>query len=199
MTQITAKPNAPQPGPFRWTRALYDQAVIMGLFEGLHIELIDGEIVQMSPIHRPHVSGVIKLQRLLQRAFSTGFYVQTQSPLAIGDSEPQPDVAVVAGKEDDYRNHPTTAALVVEVADSSIATDTADKVSLYASANIPEYWVLDINNRQLIVFRAPKLATNDPRARLGYLYTQIQTLAADQSISPLGAPTTSLKIAEMLP
>ena len=90
MTLISPKSLPHAPEPFRWTRTLYDQAVVMGLFDGLHIELIDGEIVNMSPIHRPHVLGVLKLQTLLQKAFAPGHYVQTQCPLAIGESEPQP-------------------------------------------------------------------------------------------------------------
>jgi Uma2 family endonuclease len=196
MTLISPKSSVPVPGPFRWSRELYDQATSMGLFEGLHIELIDGEIIQMSPINYPHVTGCTSLAELLRETFGKKHFVLVQMPLGTVKSLPQPDIAVIAGSLRDYSNHPTTAALVAEVADTSLAFDLGDKASLYASADIPEYWVLDLNHRQLIVHHNPQ---PNRRARFGHLYTHIQTLAADQFISPLGAPATALKIADMLP
>jgi len=87
----------------------------------------------------------------LSRIFGDGWDVRGQMPLALGDdSEPEPDVAVVAGSPRDYRDaHPTTAALIVEVADASVAYDRKRKAPLYARAGIPEFWLLVLSEEKL--------------------------------------------------
>jgi len=121
----------------RWSRSDYDKMMEAGIFApGERVELIDGEIVEMSPQHSAHSTAVSLSAEALCTAFGAGFDVRTRMPLALDlYSEPEPDVAVVPGSPRDYRDaHPTTALLVVEVADSTEAYDRDQKGSLYARA-----------------------------------------------------------------
>jgi Uma2 family endonuclease len=183
--------------PFRFTRAMYDQMVEAGILEDQRVEFIDGEILQMSPIHNPHVTACSLLTQLLYGAFGPGAYIRVQAPLAFHNSEPQPDIAVIAGSPRDYTYHPATALLVVEIADSSLRFDRKIKNSLYASARIPEYWILNLRENQLEVHRSPK---RDRTERFGFRYTQIEIFKRKDSVVPLAAPKSApIRIADMLP
>lgn len=115
--------------------------------------------------------------------------MRQQSPLLRGqDTDPEPDLAVVPGRPRDYTGHPTTADLVVEVADSSLNFDTNEKRLLYARSGIREYWVVDINGRRLLVYRA---------SQSGDFATQ-QVCGPADTVLPLAAPVAVLRIAELL-
>jgi Uma2 family endonuclease len=190
--------DMPAPMPrYKFTRAMYDQMVDAGILEDQHVELIDGEIVQMSPINNPHVGACSILTRLMYKTFGTDAYVRVQAPLAIGDSEPQPDIAVVAGTERDYNYHPSTAKLVIEVAETSLRQDRGVKAELYASAKIADYWILNLRDRQLEVYRSPK---KDRTQRFGYRYMDVRILKKTEFIVPLAAKgSAGIKVADMLP
>jgi Uma2 family endonuclease len=105
----------------------------------------------------------------LRSAFGAGWHARLQAPLALDDdSEPEPDVAVVAGEYRDYvSGHPSTAALVVEVADSSLGLDRRLKVGLYARAGLPEYWIVNLVEGVLEVHRGPR---SEPETAYGWGY-----------------------------
>src|SRR5581483_4899655 len=121
------------------------------------VELVDGEIVVMSPQGTRHMAVVRLIARALEKAFGEGHDARTQGPLAVGPfSEPEPDVAVVVGSPDDYLDeHPTTAILVVEVSDSSLMLDRR-KAGIYAQAKIREYWIANLVEGVLEVRRKPR-------------------------------------------
>lgn len=104
----------------RWRRAEYDRLVALGIFDGERLELLDGLLAVREPQGSSHAATVGQIGEVLRCAFGAGWHVRLQAPLALDDdSEPEPDVAVVAGAHRDYvGSHPETAALVVEVADS---------------------------------------------------------------------------------
>lgn len=142
----------------RLTREEYERLVNEGFFApDARIELIHGRLVEMAPQTSFHAVGVNLAQVTLGRIFGEGFAVRVQLPLAIDpDSEPEPDVAVVPGAPQDYSySHPTSAILVIEVAESSLKM-ARDKAELYARAGVPEYWILNLGRRQLEVHRNPK-------------------------------------------
>jgi len=115
-------------------------------------------------------------------------------PLILGQRiDPEPDVAVVAGSPRDGNAHPTTAALVIEISDTTLQYDTTTKVELYAAAAIPEYWVLDINSRTLLIYRDPFTDA----ARVSTYRTQ-STIAATDSVIPL-AVAGAIRVADLLP
>lgn len=176
----------------RFTREEYEQLVEQGYFQtGDRVELIDGILYEMPLQSSSHATAVYGTGEALRSVFSEGYHVRSQFPLALGlDSEPEPDVAVVPGHFKDYiRAHPTTALLVVEVADSSLVKDRKPKASLYARAGIPEYWILNLVDWCLEVYRAPKNG----------VYTSRIVLQEGDSISPLSRPEASVSVADLFP
>lgn len=144
-------PDAPRP----LRRAEYERLAELGVFEGERVELIDGVVVQMSPHGPSHDSAVSRLNRVLMRALADRAEIRIQSAYAAGDSsEPEPDVAVVP-LGDYERAHPSEAYLLIEVAESSLKKDRGVKASLYAASNVTEYWVVDLVDRAIHVFRGP--------------------------------------------
>lgn len=196
MTAMPPRVSPPQP-KWRWTREQYHEMGRLGFFRGQRVELIDGEVIPMSPMNDPHVFGVLYTIEAVRAAFGEGFTFRPQLPMRLpnGD-EPEPDVAVIAGPPRSTPAHPSTAELVVEVADTSFDYDTHDKASLYAAAGVPEYWVVDLERRRLVVFRGPKPAAGE---RFGHRYELLMILDPEQTVSPLGAPHATITVADVLP
>lgn len=174
----------------RFTPEEYHRMVEIGLFDGERVELIEGEVVQMAPIGPAHGETVTVVSELLWKLFGEGCRVRVQMPLSLGDSEPQPDVAVVPGKPGEYRDaHPTTAVLVVEVAQSSLEYDRQVKGLLYAGANIPEYWLVNLEERCVEVYRDPSLG-------IGYRWRRIDT--PDETLTYLQKPDSPINVSDLL-
>ncbi|MCS6858925.1 MAG: Uma2 family endonuclease [Abditibacteriales bacterium] len=182
----------------RWTKRDYYKMAEIGLFDGKHVELIEGEIVEMSPMGTLHWVCVTLTGDALRKVFDQGYFIATQLPLDLGEStEPEPDVAVIRGNVRDYRDaHPTTAALIVEVADTSLSYDRADKASLYAKAGIAEYWIVNLLDNQCEVHRQPVPMPDQP---FGFGYASVTTLKATDTVSPLAAPHATIAVADLLP
>jgi Uma2 family endonuclease len=200
MSVVLEQPVTEYPIPFKWSRELYYAAVDAGIFgTETPVELIGGELVwSMSPQNSPHATAIRLMEDALRAAFNSGWEIRSQMPLALGlNSEPEPDVAVVAGKPRDYvKSHPTTAALVVEISDSTLRFDLTVKASLYASADIPEYWVVDLTKSMVYVHREP---ASDAQARFGFAYQAVTTVAPDGQVSPLSGPQQIIYVADVLP
>lgn len=135
----------------RLRRREYEQMVAARLFEGERVELLEGVIVEMSPQNPLHAGTVQKLTRVLGRAVIGLADLRVQLPLAVSDeSLPEPDVALVTQQDFDAE-HPTSALLVVEVAEASLRKDRNVKAALYARAGVPEYWVVNLIDRLIEV------------------------------------------------
>jgi Uma2 family endonuclease len=175
-----------------FSRLEYDKMIDAGVLgEDEHVELVGGAIVEMSP-EGPHHAGTIDLcADLLRRAFGPGFTVRVQHPLVIDpDGEPEPDLAVVAGGPLQHLvAHPRFAALVVEVAESSLSYDRREKSLLYARAGFPEYWIVNLAERRLEVHREPSPSG----------YRRVVSLAVADQIAPVGAPAAIVSVASILP
>jgi Uma2 family endonuclease len=188
---------AQTPGQKLWTVEQFHYLGDLGVFEGRRAMLIDGEILEEGPMNPPHAIAATKTEDAVRDAFGKGWHVRASKPLVLGlDIDPEPDVAVVPGRPGDYTSHPTTAPLVIEVSDTSLSYDTTQKLGLYAAAGIRDYWVLDINGRQLLVFRDP---VTDPAAARGHRYATVQTFGPADSVAPLAVPTATLRVADLLP
>ncbi len=141
----------------RWTAEDLSRMVEAGLLqENDPLELIDGELIVMSPQGPRHRMSTVRVRRCLEQAFGPGFYVQDHSPvLAAADSVPEPDVAVVRLPEQ-FDRHPSAAdvVLVVEISHSSQDEDRA-KASVYAGGGFETYWNLDLVARRLMVYTDP--------------------------------------------
>ncbi len=144
-----------------------------------------------------HVVVLGKAQDALASAFPREqYWTRTQNPLdAPDDTEPEPDIAVVPGKPDDYTAHPATALLIIEVADTSLRLDRK-KSHAYAAAGVQDYWIVDIGGHQVEVYREP---VADAREPFGYRYASVVVLRPGGSINPVAAPQASVAIADLLP
>jgi Uma2 family endonuclease len=183
----------------RFTRTEYEKLIELGFFQpGEPIELLGGELVVAEPQGAAHYTATWKTAKALETAFGPGWMVRTQGPIGLDEeSEPEPDVAVVLGGPQDYRSeHPSRSVLTVEVAESSLGSDRQRKGSLYARAGLADYWVLNLEERVLEVYREP---VPDPSALFGWRYARRQVLDASARVTPLAAPSASLLVADLLP
>lgn len=149
----------------RWTRIEYEKLIELGVFRpGEAIELIGGELMIAELQGAAHDAAIRKTVRVLEAAFGPGWEVRSQGPLELDDeSELEPDVAVVPGSPEDYRDaHPSRPVLTVEVADSSLAGDRERKGSLYARAGLPDYWLVNLVDGVLEVYREPVAESASP-------------------------------------
>jgi Uma2 family endonuclease len=183
----------------RFSRVEYERLIDLGVFRpGEAIELIGGELIVAEPQGAAHYTAIVKTARTLEAAFGPGWHARMQGPVGLdADSEPEPDVAVVAGGPDDYgRAHPSRPALTVEVADSSLAADRQHKGSLYARAGLADYWVLNLPGRVLEVYRDP---TPDSAAPFGWRYARVEVFDASAHVAPLAAPGSRVLVSRLLP
>jgi len=123
------------------------------------LELIEGEILEMAPIGFNHSGHLNRINKLFSRLMPDDIIPSVQNPLQLGDlSEPEPDFMLLKPNDDFYcSRHPNAAdvLLLIEVADSSLGFDQNQKLRLYASHNIPEYWLMNLNDACLEVYRQP--------------------------------------------
>jgi Uma2 family endonuclease len=151
------------------------------------VELLDGQVVDMTPIGPVHAFIVRWFNEALVPALKGKATVLVQDPVQLSNSQPQPDIAVARLRDDGYRwKHPggRDLLLVVEVADSSLPRDRDLKARLYLLAGVPEVWVVDVEHRELLVFR-DRESTRHEVVRSG-------------KISPAAFPDLELQVAEIL-
>jgi len=206
MVTAIEKPAPPIPAPKtapppyeRWKFTWDDFHAMwkMGIFGDRRVELIEGEVVRMSPIGPSHDVGANLADDVLRPIFGEGYRVRVQSSFDAGESVPQPDIAVVPGKARDYRDkHPATAVLIVEVAETSLEYDRTIKASLYARAGVPDYWILNLVNRWLEVLREPAEIESEP---FGFGYRSHRIYLESEEVAPLARPEARVKVADLLP
>ena len=198
MTLLAADPNvAAEPQPHRWSKEEYYRLGKVGFFEGQRTELIDGEIFVVSPQNFPHAITTDRVATVLRKALGADYWVRTQLPQDTGrTSLPEPDISVVPGPPERYRDHPSQAVLVVEVSDTSLSFDRKRKAAHYAAAGVPDYWIVNLKQRQLEIFRDPQ---PDSSQAGRWRYQNQTTLTLADTISPLQLPTASISVASMLP
>jgi Uma2 family endonuclease len=150
------------------------------------VELIDGEIVEMSPIGDPHAAAVINLTHLLVPRVGDQARVAVQGPVRVPPrSIPQPDLALLRPRSYWHEGATTPdALLVIEVSDTSLQYDRTVKLRLYARAAIPEYWIVDVNTKTVEVYRSPS----------GEGYANRQVLARGESVALLAFPDATISI-----
>ena len=168
-------------------------ALERGWDEDTRVELLDGEVVEMSPINDPHIGCVNRLNRVFNRRLpEDAVLVSIQNPVQLGEyDEPQPDVALLRPRPDDYGSSKATAediVLLVEVADRSLRIDLGRKARIYASAGVQEYWVIDVNHRTLYVHRQPSAGA----------YLSKRVLGREEQLVAEFAPDIGFSVAELV-
>ncbi len=168
-----------------------------GWFEGQSVILVEGEILQRPAPNPPHDMSTSLADYALKAVFAAGFTVRVQMGLVLGQtSDPIPDIAVVAGSPRAYVKHPTTALLVVEVSESTLAYDRLEKASLFAAGGIADYWIINLVDRQVEVRRRP---VPDAAQPFGFSYADLTIHRAPDGITPLAAPNAVIAVADLLP
>jgi Uma2 family endonuclease len=182
----------------RWRRVEYDRLVDLGAFEHEPLELLGGQLIVAEPKGSEHATAVDMADDALRAALPPGWIVRVQNPLALDDeSAPEPDIAVVPGSRTDYRHaHPARPALIIEVAESSLGFDRVAKGSLYARAGIVDYWIVNLVERVLEVYRHPGA---DITAPYGWRYTSAERFAPPSSVAPIAVPAAAIAVAALLP
>jgi Uma2 family endonuclease len=168
-------------------RSEFHQLAELGAFEDERVELLDGVLVAMNPIGTRHSSAVDALSELLILALAGRARVRIQNPFAASDiSEPQPDLLVAP--LGDYRaDHPAEAHLIIEVAESSLAKDRGTKARIYAQRNVPEYWIVDVADARVEVYRDPD----------GGNYRSVRVVGPGESVTLLSFPEVSVRVADV--
>jgi Uma2 family endonuclease len=178
-----------------WTVEEYHRMAEVGILQADEpIELVAGQIIyKMSPQGITHATTIRIVRRLLENNLGEKVLVQTQLPIQLNDfSEPEPDVSLVMADELRYVDHhptPSEVYLIIEVADSILKKDCELKAIDYGSSGIKDYWVLDVNQRQLYVFRE---ATPEG-------YNRKIIVGEHEQICPLEFPNLSIRVDQMLP
>lgn len=181
----------------KWSKAEYHQAAELGWFDGQGVELIDGEVLRMAPQRDEHALSLTLTIEAVRRAFGTGYTHRVQMPFNVSaSSEPEPDLLVVRGLPRSVKKHPTTAVLIVEISDTTLAYDRGRKASLYASRGVRDYWIVNLVHRILEVRRKPVV---DPTADFGHSYSETVAYRPGQLVSPLGARKAKVRVNDLLP
>jgi Uma2 family endonuclease len=180
----------------KWTVKEYYRAAETGVFKPEErLELIRGDVIQMSPQRGPHASAIDLVTEATRSCFP-GARIRPQLPLSLDQfNEPEPDIVVARGPASRYfKRHPRSedVLLVIEVSDSSIKVDRTVKAALYAEFGIPEYWILDLNRGRLEVHREPSQSPEGAR------YILAEVLDKGASVTALFGQS-SLEVGKLLP
>ena len=191
-----APPESPPPvrEKRKFTVAEYYRMAEVGILHHTErVELLDGEIIVMAPIGIPHATGVRRMERVLHQALGDAAAISVQNPVRLDDhSEPEPDIAILRFREDDYATaHPGPADILVvmEVSDSTLDFDREVKSKRYAAAGIPEMWVMNLPGDCLDRLDQPGPAG----------YARHTVFRRGEKISPAALPDLELAIADLLP
>jgi len=170
--------------------ALVDQGVLQ---PDDRVELLEGVVVAMAPSNPSHASAIARVDRALRVALGPDAVIRVQLSFVAGaTSVPEPDVAVVPGTYADYdERHPTTALVVIEVADTSLAQDRLTKSAIYAAAGVPDYCIVNVRDHVVEVYRRP-----DAEARR---YHELRVHGRGERVALTAFPDASLAVDDLLP
>ncbi|MBP5971291.1 Uma2 family endonuclease [Brasilonema sp. CT11] len=175
----------------KWTIDEYHRMIAAGILSDRKVELLKGEIVEMSPEGKPHAYSSDEAGEYLARLLGERAKVRQAKPITLpNDSEPEPDIAIVQRLGREYREHhpyPENIFWLIEYANSSLEKDLETKSKIYAEVGIPEYWLVNLKKLHLVIFREP----------LDGEYAAKLTLTAG-TIQPLAFPDISVSVEQII-
>ena len=180
--------------PYRWSVEQYHRFAELDVFDDERVELLDGEIWRLGRQSPSHAATVSRTSKVLRSIFGSDCVFSPKMPVTLSDaSEPEPDFSVAVGAANDYCNHhpgPSEILLVVEVADAELDKDRIIKRAIYLRAGIADYWLVNLLDRQLEVYRQPSPAG---------IYADFRVYQPSESVAPLGAADKLVAVADLLP
>ena len=179
----------------RWTKREYNRLIDRDVFGKQRVMLVRGELIEMPAMGHLHVFGCSNVLEWLVRTLTPDYRIRDQAPFEVpGESVPQPDAAVVTHEQMIRLPQPNAAVLVVEVADSSVELDRQMAFD-YAAALVPDYWLINMRDREIEVFRDP---VPDATAAVGYRYQSHRMYRDGETIAPLVRPDAVVAVAALL-
>ena len=175
---------------YKWTVEDYHQLIETGLLEGKPVELLEGELIEMSPEGIPHSFTSLSVADYLRTLLKDRAFVSEAHPITLDNSEPEPDIAIVRLPKDIYKQHhpyPEDIYWLVEVSNRTLEKDLREKTITYARNGIPEYWVIDLPHQKVWVFTQPNIE--------GYSKSEEFTTG---NISPLAFPNLAIAVSSLL-
>ena len=195
MTMLAEQPVAvARRTPKLWTKAEFNAAVDRGSFVGTRTYLYRGELFDMPAMGTLHVRGITQVDDWLHNVMRPTFVIRCQGPFELPDeSMPQPKFVVCTPHQAARLPHPNRAEFIIEVADSSVELDreTADD---YAAAGVPDYWIDNVRDRQIEVYRDPR---PDAASTTGHRYASRRVYAVGESLAPLAKPEAVVAVATL--
>jgi Uma2 family endonuclease len=183
----------------RFSVAEYHRMIEVGMLtEDDNLELLDGYLVHKMSRTPLQDAGLQLIQETLPRLLPAGWCLRMQSAITLSGSEPEPDAAIVQGNARSYSSHhpgPSDIGLVIEVADTTLAGDRADKGRIYARADIPCYWIVNLVDKQIEVYTAPSGST----ASRVYAQRQDWRVGDDVPLTLDGSVAALIPVQELLP
>jgi Uma2 family endonuclease len=191
-------PSIITPRLYHWTRDEFFQMLDLGWFQDKRVEMIGGEVIEMAAQLDLHLASVTLTGDALRAAFGAGYWVRAQGSLDLSPHGiPSPDLAVTQGSPHAAaRTISKSALLVVEISDTTLAYDRYHKAPLYAAGGIADYWIVNLVQRQLEVYRDPVADSTQP---FGFRYNSRTILDPPDKVSPLAAPQAQITVADLLP
>ncbi len=175
---------------YKWTIEEWHQLVESGVLEGKPVEFLEGEIIEMSPEREEHTYTNDDVAELLREKLKGLAKIRESHPITLDNSEPEPDIAVVRLPKTIYTQHhpyPEDIFWLIEIANQTLKIDLEKKSKIYARNGIPEYWVIDLVNKKLVVHTQPSQNS----------YTQIQELTTG-TIAPQAFPNIAIALDRLL-
>ncbi len=199
VTNPRQTPDVPMEAVWRFSVEQYHQMIRLDILtEDDPVELLEGWIIYKMPKNPPHPAATKLTLIALEKIVPQGWYVDTQEPITLEDSEPEPDVAIIQGNTLDYLDrHPSSQnlALVVEIADSSLERDRTIKKRVYARAGIPVYWIVNLVEKQLEVYTEPINLPEEPT----YKQRKDYSLSDEVTLAIAGLEVGRINVQDLLP
>lgn len=175
----------------RWTVHDYHRLIDAGILDDRQVELLNGEIVEMSPEGIPHANRSTKAANYLRQLLGNRVEVREGKPITLSnESEPEPDISIVEPLEDEYDKHhpyPANVFWLIEFSNSSLEKDLEVKRKTYAAKSIQEYWVVNLREMKLVVFRSPDNGDYQERTTL-----------IQGTINPIAFPEVAVEVARFI-
>ena len=192
MTMLAQSPG--RRPPKRWTKAEFNAAVDRGVFAGTRVYLYRGELIEMPAMGTLHIRGITRVDDWLHDVVRPTFVIRCQGPFELPDeSMPQPEFVVCTPAQEARMPHPNAAVLIIEVADSSVELDQ-EAADDYAAAGVPDYWIVNVRDRCIEVYRDPR---PDPASPTGHRYADHRVYHPGESLAPLAKPDAVVAVAAL--